>query len=215
MTTAVYLLNRSSLKSIGGKTSYELWTGSASGAHRLCTFWCVAHVKVTTSNLKKLNDRSRRMIFVGYELGSKAYHVYDPMTRCVHISRDVIFDEAAQWAWPAEHDSEPVDFIIEEPALVEPAVITTTSTTTMRTPASPFASRSSSLALSTSSPPPAITWSMESSPIAGSMSTTSSPQTHQGIEFASPPSAGANEQLDNDHNDDVPLWFRHIDNVLG
>lgn len=58
-------------------------------------FGCVAHVKVSTPNQKKLDDRSRRMIFVGYEPGSKAYHAYDPMTRRVHISRDIIFDEAA------------------------------------------------------------------------------------------------------------------------
>ena len=37
------------------------------------------------------------MIFVGYEPGSKAYRAYDPMTRRIHISRDIVFDEAAQW----------------------------------------------------------------------------------------------------------------------
>lgn len=52
-----------------------------------------------------------------------------------------------------------------------------------------------------------MTWS------AGSTSTTSPP--HHDIEFASPPSAGASEQLDNDHNDDAPLRFRRVDNVLG
>jgi len=44
---------------------------------------------------------------------------------------------------------------------------------------------------------------------------TLSPHAHQGIEFASPPSAGASEQLDNDHDDDAPLRFHHVDNVLG
>jgi len=52
---------------------------------------------VTTLNLRKLDDRSRRMIFVGYEPGSKAFHAYDPTTRHIHISRDIVFDEAAQW----------------------------------------------------------------------------------------------------------------------
>jgi hypothetical protein len=37
------------------------------------------------------------MIFVGYEAGSKAYRVYDLATKRLHISRDVIFDEEAQW----------------------------------------------------------------------------------------------------------------------
>ena len=86
MVTAVYLLNRSSCKAIGGRTSYELWTGSTPAVHHLRTFGCVAHVKVTAPNLRKLDDRSRRMIFVGYEVGSKVYRVYDPMTRWVHIS---------------------------------------------------------------------------------------------------------------------------------
>jgi hypothetical protein len=39
------------------------------------------------------------MIFVGYEKGSKAFRAYDPITKRVTITRDVIFDEAAQWDW--------------------------------------------------------------------------------------------------------------------
>jgi hypothetical protein len=39
------------------------------------------------------------MIFIGYEPGSKAYRVYGPTTRRVHVSRDVVFDEAACWDW--------------------------------------------------------------------------------------------------------------------
>jgi hypothetical protein len=74
----------------------------------------VAHVKVTTPSLKKLDDRSRRMIFVGYEPGLAAYRVYDPAMRRVHISRDVIFDEQAKWEWHGEQQ-EPVDseFVVE------------------------------------------------------------------------------------------------------
>jgi hypothetical protein len=107
VATAVYLLNRSLCKAIGGRTLYELWTRSAPVVHHLRTFGCVAHVKVTTPNQKKLDDHSWCMIFVSYEPGSKAYRVYDPTTRRVHISRDVIFDEAAQWAWSNEHDVDP------------------------------------------------------------------------------------------------------------
>jgi len=56
-------------------------------------------MKITTPGLKKLDDRSRRTIFVGYEPGSKAYRLFDPTTRRVHISRDVMFDEGGQWSW--------------------------------------------------------------------------------------------------------------------
>jgi hypothetical protein len=115
VSTVVYLLNRSSSKSIGGKTPYELWTGSPPGVQHLRTFECIAHVKATTLNLKKLDDRSCRMIFVGYEPGSKAYRTYDPTTRLVHISRDVVFEGAAQWNWNSEaRASEAQDFVIDD-----------------------------------------------------------------------------------------------------
>jgi hypothetical protein len=35
------------------------------------------------------------------------------------------------------------------------------------------------------------------------------------IEFVSPPGAGASQQLDADHDDDAPLRYRAIDNILG
>jgi hypothetical protein len=64
--------------------------------------------------LKKLNDYNRKAIFVGYELGCKAYRCYDPADKCVVISRDVTFDDATSWTWEntdAGHDEEP--FTIE------------------------------------------------------------------------------------------------------
>jgi hypothetical protein len=47
--------------------------------------------------LKKLDDRSTRVIFMGYELGSKAYQAYDPRIGRVHVTRNVVFDELTQW----------------------------------------------------------------------------------------------------------------------
>jgi hypothetical protein len=97
VTTAVYLLNRSPTKGINGKTSFEGWYGKKSGVQHMQTFECVVHVEDTTSNLKKLDDWSRPMIFISYEPGSKAYWAYDLVTKKVHVSRDMIFDEQARW----------------------------------------------------------------------------------------------------------------------
>jgi hypothetical protein len=111
----VYLLNRAASKSIEGKTPYELWTGSKPAVNHLRTFGCVAHVKNNTPNLKKLSDRSRKMIFVGYEPGSAAYRCYDPATRKVHISRDVVFDEECVWDWSIDQAAEmSFDFLVAE-----------------------------------------------------------------------------------------------------
>jgi hypothetical protein len=74
---------------------------SPSQSGRLC---CVVYVKDTKLNLKKLEDRGWKMIFVGYERGSKAYRAYDPLAKCVTVTRDVVFDESAQWSWTGGED---------------------------------------------------------------------------------------------------------------
>jgi hypothetical protein len=98
VVTAVYVLNRSTSKDAGGRTPYELWTGSTPVVQHMRTFGCVAHVKNTHPNLPKLEDRSRPMIFVGYEAGSMAYRAYDPATKRVHITRDIVFNRRSKLA---------------------------------------------------------------------------------------------------------------------
>ena len=146
VSTAVYLLNRSSCKAIGRRTPYELWNGRTPSVQHLRTFGCIAHTKVNTPHQKKFNDRSCRMVFVGYEPGSKAYQVYDPSTRRVHISRDVVFDEAAAWAWSAMDPTERNDFTVQELDHQEPSMIITTRTTTEASPVASTASPASSVA---------------------------------------------------------------------
>jgi transposase InsO family protein len=99
---AVYVLNRSMCNGSDGRTPYELWTGTIHAVRHLRTFECIAHVKVSTPNLKKLSDRSRRMIFVGYELISAAYRCYDSVSSRVHVNRDAIFDEDGMWDWSGD-----------------------------------------------------------------------------------------------------------------
>jgi hypothetical protein len=50
-------------------------------------------VKAAGGHLKKLDDRSTPMVFIGYEFGTKAYMFYNPVSKRVHISRDIVFDE--------------------------------------------------------------------------------------------------------------------------
>jgi hypothetical protein len=100
MNTAVYVLNRCRTKSIDDMTPFEAWYGRKPAVHHLRTFGCFMYVRNTTPHLKKLEDRGHNMIFVGYESGSKAYRAYDPNTKCVHVTRDVVFGEQAQWSIP-------------------------------------------------------------------------------------------------------------------
>lgn len=55
---------------------------------------------------KNLDDRSRRVVFIGYEVGTKAYRFFDPVSKKVIISRDVIFEEEVKWNWDCAETSE-------------------------------------------------------------------------------------------------------------
>jgi len=46
---------------------------------------------------RKLDDRSQKCIFVGYSEESKAYRLYNPITKKYVISRDVVFKEEEAW----------------------------------------------------------------------------------------------------------------------
>jgi transposase InsO family protein len=102
VVTAVYLLNRAPTKSLAGRTPYEAWHGVKPSVAHLRTFECIVHVKTVKPHLRKLEDRSTKMVLLGYEQGTKAYRVYDPTARRVHVARDVVFDEAASWNWDAD-----------------------------------------------------------------------------------------------------------------
>ena len=46
--------------------------------HHLRVFGCVAYTKVACPHLAKLDLRGLKVVFIGYEPGSKAYRLYDP-----------------------------------------------------------------------------------------------------------------------------------------
>lgn len=77
--------------------SYEAWTGSKPKVSHLRVFGCFVYIKVTNGSLKKLDDRSKAMIHVGYEKGSKSHRVFDPVNGKIYVTRDAIFEEDKSW----------------------------------------------------------------------------------------------------------------------
>jgi hypothetical protein len=89
VVTVVYLLNRVPCKVVGGRTSFEVWYKKQPAVHHLKTFGCIVYVHNTKPHLKKMDVRGRKMIFVGYEKGTKAFRAYDPITLRWFIHRAV------------------------------------------------------------------------------------------------------------------------------
>ena len=73
VATAVYILNRSPTKSLQNKTPFEAWHGKKPCVRHFRTFGCTAHVKIAGPSLAKLADRSKRMVLLGYEPGTKGF----------------------------------------------------------------------------------------------------------------------------------------------
>lgn len=106
VTTAVYILNQAPTKSVRDKTPFEAWHGRTPAVHYFRTFGCIVYVKEVKPHINKLDDRSKAMVFLGYEPGSKAYRIYDPVAKRIVVSHDAVFDKAASWPWasPGEED---------------------------------------------------------------------------------------------------------------
>ena len=93
INTAVYLRNRSPTTSLNGITPYECLFGQKPDVSNLRVFGCVAFAHIPEKQRKKLDEKSHKVVFVGYPEGTKGYKLYDPVTRKFIRSRDVVFLE--------------------------------------------------------------------------------------------------------------------------
>lgn len=70
---ATYLINRVSTRVLADQTPYEVYKKRKPSVTHLRVFGCVCFAKIDTPHLKKLDDRSRELVHLGTEPGSKAY----------------------------------------------------------------------------------------------------------------------------------------------
>lgn len=62
-------------------------------------FRCLKYEKIDSGQLRKLDD-----IHLGIEPGSKAYRLYNPISKIIVVNRDVIFDGKSCWNWKGDND---------------------------------------------------------------------------------------------------------------
>ena len=99
---ATYLINRVATRSLEGLTPYEALRSRKPNLSHLKVFGCVCYARTEKVGRKKLDDRSKVLVHLGTEPGSKAYRLLDPHTKRIVVSRDVVFDEDKQWCWTDE-----------------------------------------------------------------------------------------------------------------
>ena len=92
--TTVHVYNVTPISKAEFLTPKEMWSGSKPDISHLCIIGCAAYVHVLKGKRRKLNPKSREMIFVGYENLSKGWQFWDAKNRPIEISHDVKFDES-------------------------------------------------------------------------------------------------------------------------
>lgn len=88
---AYYIRNRCPTRALKEGVPYTAWTSKVPTAAHFKAFGVVAHMLEKGKNLRKFDSKTRRCIFIGYSLESKAYRLWDPAARKVLKSRDVKF----------------------------------------------------------------------------------------------------------------------------
>lgn len=117
VTSASYILNRAGTKSVKGKTPEVAWSGKKPCVSHFRIFGSICYSHIPSKKRGKLDYKSEKCIFVGYVENPKAYKLYNPDTKKIIISRDVIFNEDKEWVWKDEKEISTTSFDIN---LLEP-----------------------------------------------------------------------------------------------
>lgn len=95
----VHILNRSPTLAVQNMTPEEAWSGTKPSVEYFRVFGCISYVHVPDAKRTKLEDKSVACVLLGVSEESKAYRLYDPITKKVIISKDVVFEEKKTWDW--------------------------------------------------------------------------------------------------------------------
>ena len=94
VNTASFIINGSPSSAIDFKIPKEVWSGKLVDYSSLKIFGCPAYVHVQSKEHSKLDSKSTKCVFLGFEKGVKGYRLWDPISKKTVTNRDVIFDEA-------------------------------------------------------------------------------------------------------------------------
>ncbi|CAL9019232.1 unnamed protein product [Prunus brigantina] len=86
----VHVLNRCPTLVVQNRTPEEAWSGIKPTVEYFRVFGCLAHVHVPDQKRIKLDDKSIQCVLLGVSDDSKAYRLFDPVSKKI-IVRDVIF----------------------------------------------------------------------------------------------------------------------------
>lgn len=93
---AVFTLNQTGTSSVKGKSPAELWFGRKIDVKKLRIFGSECYVYIEKHKRGKMDKKSQKGIFVGYDLDSPSYRIYIEDKDDVISSENVIFNEMSE-----------------------------------------------------------------------------------------------------------------------
>jgi hypothetical protein len=81
-------------------TPKENFTSKKPDVSHLKVFGCIAYVHVPDEKRSKLDPKVEKCIFIRYSLEQKGYRCFNPSTRKLQVSRNVVFNEMVSWYPP-------------------------------------------------------------------------------------------------------------------
>lgn len=91
VNAAAFVINRTGTSTIEGKSPYELWCEQKPHIKEFQPFGCDVFAHIPKEKRHKLDPKSTKCIFVGYDENVKGFRLWNPRTRNVEIYRDVNF----------------------------------------------------------------------------------------------------------------------------
>lgn len=95
--TSAHIHNQLPSRSHNNISPLEHWTGKMPEIGHPRIFGAMPWVHIPTEKRRKLDPKSVKCILVGYEedAGTRVYRLFEPITKKVHLSRNVIIDESS------------------------------------------------------------------------------------------------------------------------
>lgn len=90
---AVFTYNRTTTSMLNGESPYEKFYSESSNLRDLRIFGSLVYLNLRPFNRTKFSNRSSGHVFVGYPDGVCGYMCWNPVSKKILISRDVIFVE--------------------------------------------------------------------------------------------------------------------------
>jgi len=109
-STAVYVLNKCFKKKVEGESFKKCLVWHKTNSEPSQNFCSLCFTHVLDTKIRKLEDKSKTTILVGYH-STRAYRLYNP-TKKVCINRDVVVNEVKWWVWTTHSNSLKINIVL-------------------------------------------------------------------------------------------------------